>query len=171
MVVLRERRTAYAYSGHKDPRGYLGVDSNDGARSALRQISLPIAAKVDITLRTLSYSRSTEFSCTPSGFFQSLLLLFYPHAFLFPSLSLILYISLRFTNTEADNGKERRRTSNTVFTAIIIFASYLGSASSYLSFHHGTRATPSNSPSPFAFFFFSIFTWMISFHVVSSVFL
>lgn len=39
----------YAHGGHKDPRGYLGVDSNDGARGALRQISLPIAAKVDIT--------------------------------------------------------------------------------------------------------------------------
>lgn len=31
--------------GYKEPRGYLGVDSNDGARGALRQISSPIATK------------------------------------------------------------------------------------------------------------------------------
>lgn len=44
-VVLRERAAGYAHDGHKDPRGYLGVDSNDGARGALRQISLPIALR------------------------------------------------------------------------------------------------------------------------------
>lgn len=52
-VVLRKKGTGgrgpvYAHDGHKDSRGYLGVDSNDGARGAPRQISLPIAAKVGI---------------------------------------------------------------------------------------------------------------------------
>jgi len=85
----------------------------------------------------------------------SLLLPFYPHPFslsrsLSLSLSLVLYLSLSLSlplaNTEADNGKERRRTSNTVFTTIIIFASYLGPASSYLPFRRGTRAAPASSP-------------------------
>lgn len=42
-----------------------------------------------------------------------------------------------------------------VFKAIIIFASYLGSASSYLPFHRDTRAAlawlPDSLPLPFVF--------------------
>lgn len=94
---------------------------------------------MDITLRTLSLIAGLQSS--PAPLQTSLLRLFYPHTFLSLSLFHSLYFSLSPpANTEADNRKERWLTSNTVFTAIIIFASYLDSASSYLPFHRGTRA-------------------------------
>lgn len=60
--------------GYKEPRGYLGVDSNDGARGTLRQISSPIATKVGITFRTLSYRPVCRGFARTSSFFVVLVL-------------------------------------------------------------------------------------------------
>lgn len=71
---------------------------------------------------------------------------------------------LSLANTKVDKGEER--TSNTVFTAIIIFASYLGPASSYLSFCHGVHPHPLLSLASFSLslslFLFGWFPFMSS---------
>lgn len=106
----------------------MGVDSNDGVCVALRQISLPIATKVGYNLPYgLSYIQPVY------GIFFSRL--FSPLFAFLAHLSFSLILCFSLANAKVDK-REKRQRSNTVFTAIIIFASYPGPASPYLSFCH-----------------------------------
>lgn len=118
----------HSWRRYKEPRGYLGVDSNDGARGALRQISSPIATKVGITFRTLSYTPVYRGFARTSSLFvvlplryrhPSFSLAFCPYipfrsSFLSISVSLVfsffislfLLLFLPLTNTKADNGEK-----------------------------------------------------------------